>query len=126
MPQRTRRRSLLVLAALLVCGAAAPGQQPKPKKGQPVTRTVKGVVSKDGGAPAAGVVVYLKNTKSLQIRSFITKDDGEYYFNELSPDVDYELSAKDQSTGAASSTKILSSFDSRVNSIINLELRPPK
>ncbi|HLH17379.1 MAG TPA: carboxypeptidase-like regulatory domain-containing protein [Bryobacteraceae bacterium] len=121
-----RRRWVLALAALLVCGAAATGQQPKPKKGQAATRNVKGVVSKDGGAPAAGVVVYLKNTKSLQIRSFITKDDGEYFFNELSPDVDYELSAKDQNTGAASSTKILSSFDSRTNSIINLELHPKK
>jgi hypothetical protein len=115
----------LALAALLVCTPAL-AQQPKPKKGQPPTKSVRGVVSQGSDVPVAGVVVYLKNTKSLQIRSFITKENGEYYFNELSPDVDYELSAKDQKTGAASSTKTLSSFDSRTDSIINLELHPKK
>ena len=118
------RWCVLAMAVLLVCAATA--QEKKPKKGQPQTRSVQGVVSEDNDQPAGGVVVYLKNTKSLQIRSFITKDDGQYYFHELSPDIDYELSARNQKTGASSATKILSSFDSRSNAIINLELHPKK
>ena len=35
----------------------------------------------------------LKNTKTLEIRSFITRDNGNYYFHGLSTDVDYELRA---------------------------------
>jgi hypothetical protein len=72
----------------------------------------------------AGAVVQLKNTKTLQVRSFITKDDGTYYFLGLSPDIDYELHAEYQ--GASSSTKTLSSFDSRKEAIINLKLNPKK
>ena len=41
--------------------------------------------------------------KTLQIRSFITKEDGTYHFFELSPDVDYELKADFQ--GASSGPK---------------------
>jgi hypothetical protein len=71
-----------------------------------------------------GAVVQLKNTKTLQIRSFITKDDGTYHFYDLSPDIDYELKADYQ--GASSSTKKLSSFDSRTQTILNLKLNPQK
>jgi len=70
--------------------------------------------------PVNGAVVQLKNTKTLQIRSFITQQDGSYYFNGLSTDVDYELKADYQ--GLSSSTKTLSSFDSRKEAILNLKL----
>ena len=40
----------------------------------------------------------LKNTKTFQIRSFITQEHGSYYFHGLSPDVDYELKAEFQGT----------------------------
>lgn len=114
-----------ILAALLLC-AVVPAQQKKPKKGEAQSRSVQGVVSEGDDKPVAGAVVQLKNTKSLQIRSFITKENGAYYFRELSPDIDYELSATDKATGAASSTKTLSSFDSRTNAILNLKLNPKK
>ena len=65
-------------------------------------------------------MVYLKNVKTLQVRSFITKEDGQYHFYELSPDVDYELKAEFQ--GAASGPKTLSSFDSKKAATINLKL----
>jgi hypothetical protein len=64
--------------------------------------------------------VQLKNIKTLQIRSFITKEGGAYYFQGLSPDVDYELKADYQ--GESSGTKTLSSFDSKKLSYINLKL----
>jgi hypothetical protein len=71
-----------------------------------------------------GAVVQLKNTKSLQVRSFITKEDGTYYFHGLSPDIEYELKA--DFGGASSGTKTLSPFDSRKEAIINLKLNPKK
>jgi hypothetical protein len=116
-----------LLAALLLCCAAAPAQDKKPKRGEPRTRSVQGVVSRAGAeTPVVGAVVQLKNTKTLQIRSFITKENGAYYFHELSPDIDYELTATDKATGESSGTKTLSSFDSRPNAILNLKLNPKK
>jgi hypothetical protein len=71
-----------------------------------------------------GAVVYLKNTKTLQIRSFFTQKDGSYYFHDLSPDIDYELKA--EFSGASSGTHTLSSFDSRKLATINLKLNSKK
>jgi hypothetical protein len=113
---------VLVGVLLLVCVPAGFGQGKK--KADDQNRSVQGAVTSAGDQAVAGAVVQLKNTKSLQIRSFITKEDGTYYFHGLSPDVDYELKADSQ--GAASGTKTLSSFDSRKQATINLKLNPKK
>jgi hypothetical protein len=116
----TRNHHAIVLAlTLLVC--VSPGLAQKSRKGDDQTsRSVQGSVTSAEDAPVAGAVVQLKNTKTLQIRSFISKDDGSYYFNGLSSDVDYELRAEYQ--GSSSSTKTVSSFDSRKAVTINLKL----
>ena len=88
------------------------------------TRSVEGIVTNPDESAAVGAVVQLKNMKTLQIRSFITLEDGKYRFFELSPDVDYELKADFR--GAASGTKTLSSFDSRKKAVINLKLNNKK
>lgn len=91
------------------------------RRGEDVsTRTVQGSVTDAKDSAVDGAVVQLKNTKTLQIRSFITKEQGSYYFHGLSPDVDYELKAEHQ--GAVSPNKTLSSFDSRKKAVINLKL----
>jgi len=91
------------------------------KKGEDQNvRSVQGSVSDADGNAVEGAVVQLKNTKTLQIRSFITKDHGSYFFHGLSPDVDYEVKADYQ--GAGSSTRTLSSFDSRKQAVIDLKL----
>lgn len=106
-----------LLTLLLMFSASAWAQ----KKGEDTNvRSVQGTVTDAGDSAVQGAVVQLKNTKTLQIRSFITKDQGAYYFHGLSPDVDYELKAEFQ--GAASPTKTLSSFDSRKQAVINLKL----
>jgi hypothetical protein len=81
---------------------------------------VQGVVTTAEESPVDGAVVQLKNTKTLQIRSFITKDGGNYVFQGLSPDVDYELKAEHQ--GSASAVRTLSSFDSRKKAVVNIKL----
>lgn len=83
---------------------------------------MEGVVSNSSGSPAHGAVVQLKDTKSLQIRSFITQKDGAYHFFGLSKDVDYELKAEHPPTGSSSSTKTLTVFDGREKAVINLKL----
>jgi hypothetical protein len=110
--------ALATAAAVLLCATAGFAQ----KKGDELsnTRSVQGTVTTPEESPVDGAVVQLKNTKSLQIRSFIAKDGGNYYFQGLSPDVDYELKAEFQ--GSSSSTRTLSSFDSRKKVIINLKL----
>lgn len=114
---------LFVMAVLLAIVPAGMAQGNK-NKGQSQTRSVEGTVSAADDSAVNGAVVQLKNLKSLQIRSFITQKDGHYYFKELSPDVDYELRA--DYSGSSSSTKTLSSFDSRREAIINLKLNPKK
>jgi hypothetical protein len=90
------------------------------KNKAPAERSVSGVVT-DNGAPVPGAVVQLKNTKTLQVRSFIAKEMGEYYFHGLSTDVDYELKA--DANGKTSGSRTLSSFDSHSEAIINLQLK---
>jgi hypothetical protein len=105
-----------LFVALLACAVAGFAQ----KKSDNQTRSVQGVVTAANDAMLDGAVVQLKNTKSLQIRSFITQKNGTYYFHDLSPDIDYELRAQYQ--GASSGTKTLSSFDTRKTAIINLKV----
>ena len=92
----------------------------KKEKEDPTIRTAQGTVRDANEEIIAGAVVQIKNLKTLQIRSFITKDDGKYVFNNLARDVDYELRA--ESKGYASPTKPLSTFDNRKVAILNLKL----
>ncbi len=113
----------IALALLLAGGASllAPNLQAQKKNSEETrARTIQGAVTNAEGQPVVGAVVQLKNTKTLQVRSFITKDQGEYFFNGLSPDIDFEIRA--EFNGAASGTKTLSSFDGRKQAIFNLKL----
>ncbi len=110
------RALIAVLAVVLLTSSVGLAQ----KKGDDPNRSVQGVVTSPEDSPVVGAVVQLKNTKTLQIRSFITQEKGGYYFHGLSPDIDYELKADYQ--GASSGSKTLSAFDSRKQAVINLKL----
>jgi hypothetical protein len=84
-------------------------------------RTVQGTVTTEDGALAVGAEVQLKNTKNLQIRSYVTQKEGTYFFHDLSPDVDYEVKA--QYNGVWSSTKTVSSFDSHKDVTLDLRIK---
>jgi hypothetical protein len=115
------RKLVAILGLGLAVLTLAPGVYAQRGKQQDATvRSVEGTVSDAAGAPVTGAVVHLKNTKTLQIRSFISKEDGSYAFHGLSTNVDYELKAEHQ--GAASDVKTLSVFDSRNKAVINLKL----
>src|ERR1700683_5838721 len=109
------KRLIVVLFVLALAGLAV-GQ----KKGkEPQEKSVSGVVTDSRGNPVPGAVVQLKNTKTLQVRSFIAKEMGEYYFQGLATDVDYELKA--DFSGKSSATRQLSSFDSHAEAKLNLQ-----
>jgi carboxypeptidase family protein len=110
----------LVTAVALAGVVTLPAQAQKKDKDDKLTRSVQGVVSDSKDNPLDGAVVQLKDTKTLQIRSFITKQNGTYHFHSLNPDIDYELKAEHQ--GANSGSKTLSSFDSRKSAVINLKI----
>lgn len=114
-------RKQVILAGVLALVATLAVFAQSGKKGEDAnTRTVQGTVTDAQGGTVDGAIVQMKNTKTLQIRSFVTKEQGTYYFHGLSPDVDYDLKAEYQ--GAASPNKTLSSFDNRKQAVINLKL----
>ena len=114
-----RRLPLLCAFALLASGMQWTNQK-KEKGRDPNIRNVSGVVTLPDGSPAAGAVVQLKNLKTLQIRSFITRDDGKYQFQNLSTSIDYELTATYHDL--ASPKRTLSIFDTRLDAVVNLKL----
>ena len=113
------KRLVTVLAAVLLLAGLSTGFAQN-KKNDTGTRSVEGVVTNPDDTPAVGAVVQLENTKTQQIRSYITKEDGKYRFYELSTEVDYKLKA--DHNGATSGAKTLSSFDGRKQAVINLKL----
>ncbi|MGD1069233.1 MAG: carboxypeptidase-like regulatory domain-containing protein [Bryobacteraceae bacterium] len=113
----TLKRFLVALLVLML-GAAAFGQK---KEKAPAERTLSGIVTSVDGTPAAGAIVQLKNLKTLQVRSYIAREKGDYHFNGLGTDVDYEVKA--EFNGHSSNTRTLSTFDSHPDAVINLQLK---
>ena len=113
---------VLVLAGLAVLGTGAISAQlfPRNKKTENQLRTLDGIVMGKGDAALQGAVVYLKNTKTLAVKSLYSAEDGGYRFNALSPNTDYEVFAEYK--GKKSDVKTLSSFDSRPQARINLHV----
>jgi hypothetical protein len=112
-------RKLIFAVCLLVCAVSIATPLWTADNG-PATRILQGQILKSSEAPLPGAVVYLKNTKTLAVRSFISDGKGNYRFTALSPNIDYEVHAEYQ--GQKSDTKTLSSFDSRSTATINLRI----
>ena len=110
----------LLCACLLAAMALPAAAQRDNKNPENQPRTLQGQVVDSGEAPLANAVVYLKNTRSLAVRSYISGQDGSYHFSGLAQNVDFEVYA--EKDGQKSDTKTLSGFDSRVKSTINLKV----
>ena len=122
LTMRFRLLGLTLVAGILLSTASA--QIFKKKDPDANIRTVQGIVTDQADNPISGAVVQLENMKTLQIRSFITKEKGDYYFSDLSTDIDYKLHAENH--GMISTTKTLSSFDSRKAATMNLKVDQKK
>ena len=110
-----------LLLTMLVALVAVSAQDSKKEKRQAATeRIVQGTVRDADEKTVNGAVVQLKDMRSLQVRSFITQDDGAYHFSGLKIDNDYDLKADYK--GMTSGWKTLSVFDTRKEPVMNLKL----
>jgi len=111
---------LALSATLAVSQNLAGGAYPESDR-SPQTRLLQGQVMNGDDKPLLDAVVYLKNTKTMAVKTFIAEKDGTYRFPALSPNIDYEVYA--EHNGKKSDTKTLSSFDSRKTAYINLKIK---
>jgi ribosomal protein L15E len=93
---------------------------PAAKKPKPTSKTVTGTVSDKSDQPIANAVVYLKNAKTLVVKSFFTQDNGTYRFPQVALNTDYEVWA--EKDGKKSAMKGVSQFDDRFTPTINLQI----
>ncbi len=112
-----RRSVVLLLLAMLLLGVAAYAQDSK-KESQ--LRTVRGVVVDKSESAVQGGVVFLKNLRTNQVRSYIADNEGSFRFSGLDPNADYEVHA--EKDGAKSPTRQVSSFDNRKEIVLTLKL----
>lgn len=117
--KKTRQFWAVLFLILAVVSAGSLSAQKK-NKDDATTRSVSGVVMDPDGQPVASAVVQLKDSRTLQVRSFITKEDGTYHFAGLKTDIDYQLKADRQEL--TSGWKTVSVFDNRKEPLINLKL----
>jgi hypothetical protein len=118
-----RMRLFCISLTLLLLASLATPQAPDAKH-EAQLRTVHGIVMDKSEAPVPSAVVFMKNTRSNAIRSYIADDQGNYRFSGLDPNTDYEVHA--EKDGAQSQTRTVSSFDSKKDIIINLKIEKKK
>jgi hypothetical protein len=116
------RRLVLITAVVLFLSAFFYAQLFGGKKADDPSapRNLSGTIFDKSDHVVPNAVVYLKNTRSLSVVTFICEKDGSYRFNNLSANIDYEVRA--ESEGRKSQMKTLSSFDTRKSPHINLKL----
>jgi hypothetical protein len=107
------RSSVFLLSFLALATAFALAQSSAAK-------SLQGKVLGSGESPLSGAIVYLQDSKSNSIRSFISTNDGSYRFGQLASDTDYQVWA--QYKNAKSPTKTISSYDSRKQVTIDLHV----
>jgi len=86
---------------------------------QTAQRVVQGKVELASGGMAKGAIVYIKNGKTLEVRTYISTEDGSYRFGQLNPDATYTVWAEYQ--GKKSKEKTISSFDTK--KVFNISLK---
>jgi hypothetical protein len=114
----------LLLAAFLVLGAtlgyAQFGGARRESQGASSRVLLGQVMDRSTDTPLPNAVVYLKNTKSSAVKTFIADGQGNFRFPGLSQNVDYEIYAEFQ--GKRSDVKTISSFDARPEVRMNLKV----
>jgi hypothetical protein len=115
--------SLLILSTTAALFPTFVLAAPAPQFGrskQDKTRLLTGKVLDGGDNPLPNAVVYLTNTHSRSVKTYIVGPDGTYRFPALQPSVDYEVYA--QYDNRKSGTKTVSQFDDRSQVYITLKV----
>lgn len=118
--QQSVIKAVTVACALLLALGAVSSATPD-KKDKSVGRLLFGKVLDPQDNPLPDAVVYVTNTRSRAVKTYIVGPDGSYRFPALSTAVDYEVYA--QYKGRKSDTKSVSQFDER--SQVYLDLKVP-
>lgn len=84
-------------------------------------KQLQGKVLNASGATISSAIVYLENSRNNDIKSYITESDGSYHFANLSADTDYSVWASYK--GKKSSTRTVSSFDTKKNVYLDLHIK---
>jgi len=117
-PRRTLSKASLVISTLLLVMSVAAYAAPD-KKDKQQGRLLYGKVLDQQDNPVPNAIVYLTNTRTHAIKTYIIGQDGTYRFPGLSM-VDYEVYA--QHNGRKSDTKSVSQFDDRSQVYIDLKI----
>ena len=115
-----KRHAAVALVVLWMSLAVASLPADAKDKSGDAGRLLTGRVVDKQDAPLPSSVVYLANTRTRAVKTFIVGQDGEYRFPALSPNVDYEVYA--QYKDRKSDTKTVSQFDTRPTVNINLRI----
>ncbi len=109
----------VVVAGLLTLAVfAAVPSYAKEKDTTPGRLLTGKVIDKDDN-PLSNAVVYVTDTRTRAVKTYIVGPDGTYRFPALAANVEYEIYA--QSNGKASDTKRMSQFDDR--KVVSIVLR---
>jgi hypothetical protein len=118
-----RKQSVIgpvIAACLLAVALAAVANAALDKKEKTVGRLLSGKVLDHQDNPLPNAVVYLTNTRTRAVKTYIVGDDGTYRFPALLNAVDYEVYA--QYKGRKSDPKSVSQFDDRSQVYIDLRV----
>lgn len=107
---RSVTKAAALLAVTLVALCASLNALPD-KKEKTVGRLLYGKVLDGSDNPLSDAVVYVTNTRTRAVKTYIVGKDGGYRFPALSTAVDYEVYA--QFNNHKSDTKSVSQFDDR-------------
>ena len=119
---RLGRFQTIALFSFVVALLAVPSTLAKSKDTTPGRLLTGKVLDKQDNA-VVNAVVYVTDTRTRAVKTYIVGPDGTYRFPALATNVDYEIYA--QSNGKASDTKRMSQFDDRkvVEIILRIDLR---
>ena len=117
--QRSLIKALTVTCGLLVVLGVV-SNAAADKKDKAVGRLLLGKVLDPQDNPLPDAIVYLTNTRTRSVKTYIVGPDGTYRFPALSTAIDYEVYA--QYKGRKSDTKSVSQFDDRSQVYVDLKV----
>ena len=118
--KKTLALVFLLMVVTTIAVVAAPVPSPGPFKDEPQSKVLTGRVLDQDDNPVAGAVVYLTNTRTRAVKTYIAGKEGDYRFPGIASNTDYEIYA--QSQGRKSDVKSVSQFDSRNQINVNLKI----
>jgi len=113
-----RRFEIFAVCLFFLALLVAPASYGKNKDTTP-GRLLTGKVLDKQDSPVIDAVVYVTDTRTRAVKTYIVGPDGTYRFPALATNVDYEIYA--QSNGKTSDTKRMSQFDDR--KVVDIVLR---